>query len=68
MAKTWTARVTAMDATTKLAHQRMTVLELAEQLDTNHPNQRNLLDGFRNLAPTLNWGYVHGRCDTGSKA
>ena len=32
MAKTSTARVTAKDATTKLAHRRMTVLELAERL------------------------------------
>jgi hypothetical protein len=32
MAKTSTARVTAKDAGTKLAHRRMTVLELAERL------------------------------------
>ena len=32
MAKTSAARVTAKDATTKLAHRRMTVLELAERL------------------------------------
>jgi hypothetical protein len=32
MAKTSTTRVTAKDANTKLAHRRMTVLELAERL------------------------------------
>lgn len=38
MASTSTARVTAKDVTTKLAHRRMTVLELAERLGNSLPS------------------------------
>ena len=53
MAKVSTARVTAKDTNTKLAHRRMTVLELAERLgNVSEACRRGGMDRTSSLAPS----------------